>query len=52
MDKTVKVSPLLAMKDVDARFHIYTATALGRGMMASPMSSHLYLWGNPPVLIL
>ena len=46
----VKVSPLQAMKahgDVDARVHIYTATPLGRGRVASPMLGHLYPWRKP-----
>ena len=41
----VKVSPLQAMKahgDVDARVHIFTATALGRGRVASPTPGRLY----------
>ena len=35
----VKISPLQAMKvtgDVDARVHIYTATAVGRGKVSGP----------------
>ena len=40
-----------AKADVVARFHIYTAIALGRGRVASPMLSHLYPRGKPPVLI-
>ena len=39
------VSPLQAMKahgDVDARVHIFTAMALGRGRVASPMLGRLY----------
>ena len=42
----VKVNPIQAMKvptgDVDARVYIYTAKALGRGRVASPMLGHLY----------
>ena len=30
------------MGDMDTRVHIYTATALGRGRVASPMLGHLY----------
>ena len=30
------------MGDVDARVHIFTATALGRGRVASPTLGHLY----------
>ena len=30
------------MGDVDARVHIYTAMALGRGRVASPTLGHLY----------
>ena len=33
--------------DVDARVHIYTATAPGRGRVASPTLGHLYSRGNP-----
>ena len=40
--------PLKPMGDVDARVHIFTAMALGRGRMASPTLSCLY----PAVLIL
>ena len=43
--KLIKVSPLQAMKahgDVDARVHIFTAKALGRGRVASPRLGHLY----------
>ena len=35
------------MGDVDARVHIYTATALGRGRVANPMLGHLYSQGKP-----
>ena len=50
----VKVYPLQTIKvhGGDARVHIYTATALGRGRVASPMLGHLYPQGNSPVLIL
>ena len=51
----VKVSPLQAMEahgDVDARVHIFTAMALGRGRMASPTLGRLYPRRNSPVLIL
>ena len=37
--------------DVDARFHIYTAKALGRGRVASPTLDHFQLRGKHPVLI-
>ena len=37
---------------VDVRVHIYTATALERGRVASPTLGHLYSWGEPLVLIL
>ena len=50
-----EVSPLQAMKshvDVDARVHIYTATAQGRGRVASPTFGRLYPRGKPPVFIL
>ena len=30
------------MRDVDARVHIYTATALGRGRVARPTLGNLY----------
>ena len=30
------------MGDVDARVHVYTATALGRDRVASPTLGHLY----------
>ena len=40
------------MGDVDARVHIFTATALGRGRVASPKLGSLYPGGKPPVLIL
>ena len=33
--------------DMDTRVHIYTATALGRGRMASPMLGRLYSRGKP-----
>ena len=33
--------------DVDARVHIYTATALGRGRVASPTLDRLYLKESP-----
>ena len=48
--EVVKVSPLQAMKahgDLDARVHIYTATALGGCSMASPTLGHLYPGGKP-----
>ena len=48
----VKVSPLQATGDVDARVHIFTATALGRGRVASPTLGLLYPRGKPLVLIL
>ena len=41
----LKVYPLLAIKahgNVTARVHTYTATALGRGRVASPVLGHLY----------
>ena len=38
--------------DVHARVHIYTATALGRGIVASPMLGCLYPQGKTLVLIL
>ena len=44
-DQAEKVSPLQAMKAhgvVDARVHIFTATALGWGRVASPTLGHLY----------
>ena len=50
----VKGSPLQAMKahgDVDARVHLFTATALGWGRMASPTLGRLYPQGHTPVLI-
>ena len=37
--------------DVDARVHIYTATALGRGRVASPTLGHLYPRGESLLLI-
>ena len=37
--------------DVDARVHIFTATALGRGRVASPTLGRLYPQAKPPVLI-
>ena len=46
----VKVSPLQALKahgDVDARVHIFTATALGRGRVASPTLGCLYPRESP-----
>ena len=39
-------------EDVDARIHIYTSRALGRGRVASPTLDRLYPRGEPPVLIL
>ena len=47
--------PLQAMKthgNVDARVHIYTATALGKGRVASPTLSCLFPRERPSVLIL
>ena len=38
----IKVSPLHATGDVDARAHIYIATALGRGRVAGPTLDRLY----------
>ena len=43
------------MGDVDARDHIFTAMALGRGRMSSPMLGRLYPRGkttkrNPKIL--
>ena len=38
------------MGDVDARVHIHTAMALGRGRVANPTLGCLYLWGKPLVL--
>ena len=35
------------MRDVDARVHIYTATALRRGRVASPKLGCLYPRGKP-----
>ena len=32
--------------DVNARVHIFTATALGRGRVTSPTLGRLYSWGN------
>ena len=49
-DKKVKISPLKAMKshrDVVTRVYIYTATALGRGRVASPTLSRFYPRGKP-----
>ena len=40
------------MGNVDARVHIYTATALGRGRVVSSTRGILYPWGKHPVLIL
>ena len=40
------------MGDVDAKVHIFAATALGRGRMASPTLGRVYSRGKPPVLIL
>ena len=40
------------MGDVDARVQIFTATALGRGRVASLTLGCLYPRGKPPVLIL
>ena len=40
------------MGDVDARVHIYIATALKRGRVASPLLYLLYHWGRSLVLIL
>ena len=37
---------------MDVRVHIYTAMALGRDRVASPMLGRLYPRGKPPVLIL
>ena len=48
-------SPIQAMKDhgdVYARVHIYTATELGSGRVASPTLRRFYPRGKPPVLIL
>ena len=53
--RKVKVSSLQAMKalgDVDARIHIYTATALGRGKVTSPTLGRLYPRGEHPLVIL
>ena len=50
----VKVFPIQAMKAkgvVDSRVHIYKATALGRGRVASPTLGRLYCRGDIPVLI-
>ena len=44
--------PWRPMGDVDARVHIFTATALGWGRVASPTLVRLYPRGNSPVLIL
>ena len=41
----VNTSPLEAMRtqgDVDARVHIFAATAIGRGGVINPMFGHLY----------
>ena len=49
----VGLSPLQTTKthgDVDARIHIYTAMALGRGRVASPTRGHPYPRGKTPVL--
>ena len=43
----VKISPLQATKvhgDVDTRVHIFAATALSGGRVASPTLGRLYLW--------
>ena len=52
----VKVSPHYRpwrpTGDVEAKVHIFTATALGRDRVASPMLDRLYPRRNPPVLIL
>ena len=51
----VKVShyrPWKPTGDVDARIHIFIATAVGRGRVASPTLGRLYTWGNSPVLTL
>ena len=45
------VSPLQAHGHMDARVHIFAATALGRSRVASPTLGHLYP-GNAPVLVL
>ena len=53
--KIISVSPLLVMKahgDVVERVLIYTATALGRGRVASPKLECLYPRGKHPILIL
>ena len=47
----IKVFPLQAMKthgDVSSRFYTYTATALGRGRVASPTLGSLYHPGKAP----
>ena len=49
--RKVKVSPLQGLKahgDVDARVHIYTATALGRGRVASSTLGRFYPGESPP----
>ena len=54
-DFIVNVSPLQAMKAhgrCGSKIHLHTATALGRGRVASPMLGLLYPWVKPPVLIL
>ena len=43
----VKVSPLQTMKDEDARVHIFSATALGRGRVVSTTLYRLYPWESP-----
>ena len=46
--KVPNYRPRRPMRDVNARVHIYTATALGRGRIASPTLGLLY----PRILIL
>ena len=45
--KGIPITGLEAHRDVDARVHIFTATALGRGRVASSMFGHFYPWGKP-----
>ena len=51
----VKISSITVMKahgDVDARVHIYAATALERGRVAGLMLGRLYLRRTLPAFIL
>ena len=44
--------PWRLTEDVNARLHIYTATPLGRGRVASSTLGRFYFRGKPPLLIL